>query len=115
MTLKITGQCVRNLNFLKIFDFLLTKYISCKCNNIFVTGNGFLQHKYTITSLTSYQNIVLPTLEKRIQVEAIIRISIKHSTENIFVLINKLVVLGFYGPVLQWLRDFLSNRTQNVT
>lgn len=100
----------------KIFEFIISKKITPLFGNIISTAqHGFVEGRSTTTNLLIYTEYLTEALENRHQVDTIYADFSKafdrvpHS-----VLIQKLQSVGFHGPMLAWLKSYLSNRTQIV-
>ncbi len=77
--------------------------------------HGFLKGKSTITQLLSVYEEIEKSLDGNIQTDVIfLDFSKAFDTVSHILLIHKLTSFGVCGPLLNWMKSYLTNRTQRV-
>ena len=102
----------------QIFERVIRKHIThhLESNNLMnASQHGFRQRHSTITQLLSYMDSVLNMLEEGNPVDAIyLDFSKAFDKVDHCILMRKIENLGINGKVLTWLKEFLTNRQQQV-
>ena len=100
----------------KLFECLVTKYISWDCKNVIVNQqHGFSQNKSVCTNLAIYSKFIINSFESQVQVDSIYTdFSKAFDRVNHDLLLAKLNRLGFSGNILNWIDNYLRGRVQYV-
>lgn len=90
--------------------------LSFDCKNIIIgEQHGFCQGKSTVTNLVRYTNVIFNSLESGYQVDSIYAdFSKAFDRVNHEILMAKLYGYGIGDNISNWIKNYLSNRTQMV-
>ena len=100
----------------KLFEKKVNDKISEKVARIMNNEqHGFLKHKSTITNLVVYTSSIINQMEQAKQIDAVYTdFSKAFDRVNHKILTDKLACMGFSNNVLNWIKSYLSDRTQQV-
>ena len=100
----------------KALDFLVSCKLQFYCKNIIsIHQHGFMRGRSTASNLLTFTDYVVSALDNRTQVDAVYTdFSKAFDRVNHNVLLLKLVKLGFPLFFINWLKSFLSSRSQKV-
>ena len=102
--------------FSKVFETLMKSYLInyFEHKNIFNSSQyGFRHNCNTFKALNKFSNDVFSAIDNKLSVLSVfIDFAKAFDTINHTILINKMHHYGIRGPILSWLKDYLSNRHQ---
>lgn len=100
----------------KLLDSIVSKHLNHFLENIIpFDQHGFIAGRSTITNLTDFVTRVMRGMQTSKQVDAIY-LDIKKAFDSVDIrlLCHKLQIMGLNEQLLNWLRDYLTNRQQLV-
>lgn len=100
----------------KLLDSMIAKHINFHLRNVIPSNqHGFVGGRSTITNLAEYISNVMNGMCNAKQVDAIY-LDIKKAFDSVDVVLlcHKLEIMGLNTILLNWIRDYLSNRRQMV-
>ena len=100
----------------KLFEAIITDKLSVSLQSILNDEqHGFRRKRSTVTNLLTFQHFTLEKLESNSQVDTIYTdFSKAFDTINHKLLLKKLYQIGIHGSFLNWIKDYLLHRIQNV-
>ena len=100
----------------KLFEVIVLEHIKFNCNDyIAPEQHGFMPKRSSSSNLVAYTSFISQAMQQREQVDAIYTdLSAAFDKINHRIAISKLERLGFCGPLLNWLRSYLSDREMCV-
>lgn len=110
-------RSIAKLAFLpKIFESLVCDHIAFFARPLIpLEQHGFVKHRSTITNLVEFTSFALNAMEKIGQVDVIYKdLSKAFDKVSHRRLCQKLIKLGFPPYWVEWIRSYLTNRTQRV-
>ena len=100
----------------KVFEKIVSYKLKCKLEGILTDyQHGFVRGRSTVTNLLTYEQFLIRNMENGNQIDAInMDFSKAFDRVNHTVLIKKLQSLGIFGNLLNWFKDYLTDRRQVV-
>ena len=100
----------------KVFEKIVTRKLTVALKPILTEHqHGFMSKKSTVTNLAIISHYILQAVERRHQVDVVYMDFAKaFDVVPHLILFNKLSAYGISGPLLEWLKSYLLNRSQFV-
>ncbi|XP_038120658.1 uncharacterized protein LOC119770244 [Culex quinquefasciatus] len=100
----------------KLFEVIVLDFIKFNCcDHVAQEQHGFMAKRSTNSNLVSYSPFILRTMQQRKQIDAIYTdLSAAFDKLNHRIAVAKLERLIFGGPMLDWLRSYLTGREMSV-
>lgn len=108
----ITSLCSAS----KLLEVLVSDHLMSKFRCYISTDqHGFFPGRSVTTNLLNFTSFVTRHMEKRLQVDAVYTdLKAAFDCLNHSIIIAKLERLGLHGPILNWIRSYLSSRSLRV-